>query len=82
MIRHRIERLASPEDMSRWGYRGWIISREIRTWDARGYGGNGWAGPKITWNAKKRFALGPGTPGFRTRRDAIAYIDHQEDNRE
>jgi len=82
MDTHRIEKLHGE---GRYGYRGWVITREERDWDARGLGGNGWAGPKVSWRVRKSSAR-VGTVeaqrsqriGFDTRRAAVAYIDQQE----
>src|SRR6185503_11989214 len=69
----RIERLNGP---GRYGYRGWVISKQIRDWDARGYRGstgNNW--PKVSWETHQRGTPRWNTHMFRTRREAVAYID-------
>lgn len=59
----------------RYLYRAHVVRRCTRDWDARGMGGNGWSGPKVTWEFRRHGSGQPWEGGYRTRADAMAEID-------
>ena len=77
----KLERLNAGHHAARYFYRGWVITKDVRDWDARGLGGNGWAGPKITWAAHPHGRPHEWDGPFRTRAAAIAFVDKREDER-